>query len=67
MNAPRMPLGCDQQGRYPEAAEACTELGADVPESERDPRATRTFWVGYVLTCITLASAIGAVVVLTRH
>lgn len=24
-----IPTGCDQQGRYPEAAEACTELGAD--------------------------------------
>jgi hypothetical protein len=24
-----IPAGCDQQGRYPEAAEACTELGAD--------------------------------------
>lgn len=26
---PRVPLGCDQQGRYPEAAEAATEVGAD--------------------------------------
>jgi hypothetical protein len=24
-----IPTGCDQQGRYPEAAEACTEIGAD--------------------------------------
>lgn len=24
-----MPKGCDQQGRYPEAAEASTEIGAD--------------------------------------
>ena len=24
-----IPTGCDQQGRHPEAAEACTELGAD--------------------------------------
>jgi hypothetical protein len=24
-----IPAGCDQQGRYLEAAEACTELGAD--------------------------------------
>lgn len=28
---PRIPLGCDQQGRYPEAAEAATEVGADDP------------------------------------
>lgn len=25
----RPPTGCDQQGRYPEAAEAATEIGAD--------------------------------------
>jgi uncharacterized protein (DUF983 family) len=24
-----IPTGCDQQGRYPEAAEAATEIGAD--------------------------------------
>jgi len=28
----RIPHGCDQQGRYTEAAEACTELGQDDPE-----------------------------------
>jgi hypothetical protein len=28
----RIPNGCDQQGRYPEAAEAATELGADDEE-----------------------------------
>jgi hypothetical protein len=25
----RLPKGCDQQGRYPEAAEAATEIGQD--------------------------------------
>ncbi len=25
----RIPKGCDQQGRYPEAAEAATEVGQD--------------------------------------
>jgi hypothetical protein len=25
----RIPKGCDQQGRYPEAAEAATEVGVD--------------------------------------
>ena len=25
----RLPRGCDQQGRYPEAAEAATEVGVD--------------------------------------
>jgi len=28
----RIPKGCDQQGRYPEAAECCTELGQDDPD-----------------------------------
>ena len=34
---PRIPLGCDQQGRYPQAAEPCVdldELGVKVPEPE---------------------------------
>jgi hypothetical protein len=30
----RLPRGCDQQGRFPEAAEAATEVGVDdAPES----------------------------------
>lgn len=30
----KLPKGCDQQGRYPEAAEAATEVGIDdAPES----------------------------------
>jgi hypothetical protein len=29
---PRVPRGCDQQGRYPQAAECCTELGQEEPE-----------------------------------
>jgi len=28
----KMPRGCDQQGRYPEAAEAATEIGQDEPQ-----------------------------------
>jgi hypothetical protein len=28
----RIPNGCDQQGRYPQAAEPCTDLGADDEE-----------------------------------
>ena len=34
---PRLPLGCDQQGRYPQAAEPCVdldELGIKVPKPE---------------------------------
>ena len=29
-----IPKGCDQQGRYPEAAEAATEVGLDEPEQD---------------------------------
>ena len=28
----RLPAGCDQQGRYPQAAEACTDLGVEEPD-----------------------------------
>jgi hypothetical protein len=34
---PRIPLGCDQQGRYPRAAEPCVdldELGVKLPPQE---------------------------------
>jgi hypothetical protein len=27
----KLPKGCDQQGRYPEAAEAATDVGQDEP------------------------------------
>lgn len=29
---PRVPMGCDQQGRHPQAAECCTELGTEDDE-----------------------------------
>jgi hypothetical protein len=29
LHRPYIPTGCDQQGRHPQAAEACTEVGAD--------------------------------------
>lgn len=29
-----LPRGCDQQGRQPQAAEACTEVGADAPRND---------------------------------
>ncbi len=28
----QIPKGCDQQGRYPQAAECCTELGSEEPD-----------------------------------
>lgn len=33
----KIPKGCDQQGRYPEAAECCTELGADQDDDATSP------------------------------
>ena len=29
LHRPYIPQGCDQQGRHPQAAEACTEVGDD--------------------------------------
>ena len=45
---PRLPLGCDQQGRYPQAAEPCVdldELGVKVPEPE-------PWWIDWVLVAV---------------
>ena len=45
---PRIPLGRDQQGRYPQAAEPCVdldELGVRLPEP--DP-----WWIDWVLVAV---------------
>ena len=45
---PRISLGCDQQGRYPQAAEPCVdldELGVRLPEP--DP-----WWIDWVLVAV---------------
>ena len=47
---PRIPLGCDQQGRYPQAAEPCVdldELGVKVPEPE-------PWWHDWLLAAVAL-------------
>ena len=47
---PRLPLGCDQQGRYPQAAEPCVdldELGVKVPEPE-------PWWHDWLLVAVAL-------------
>ena len=47
---PRIPLGCDQQGRYPQAAEPCVdldELGVRLPEP--DP-----WWHDWLLMAVAL-------------
>jgi hypothetical protein len=51
----RIPHGCDQQGRYPEAAEPCTELGQDDPDFYG-----AKFWEGEVIAALCVASAIVA-------
>ena len=32
--ANKLPRGCDQQGRHPEAAEAATDVGVEEPEED---------------------------------
>ena len=47
---PRIPLGCDQQGRYPQAAEPCVdldELGVKVPPPE-------PWWHDWLLVAVVL-------------
>ena len=47
---PRIPLGCDQQGRYPQAAEPCVdldELGVRLPEPE-------PWWHDWLLVAVAL-------------
>ena len=59
----RIPRGCDQQGRHPQAAEACTELGADDEDPLRAARgvvwgvvAALMIWAAIVLASLSLAS-----------
>lgn len=47
----RIPKGCDQQGRYPEAAECCTEIGADDGE---DPLALSWALLAVALTGVSI-------------
>ena len=52
----RLPDGTDQQGRYPEAAEAVTDIG----QEDEDPREdTMWFWVAVVaiFTGVVIAAA----------
>jgi hypothetical protein len=46
----KMPKGCDQQGRYPEAAEAATEVGQDEPNFYG-----REFWKSEVIDALIFA------------
>jgi hypothetical protein len=56
----RIPNGCDQQGRHPEAAEAATEIGIDdTPESLGKLAALGLCVVGLV---VLIALAVGVLV-----
>lgn len=53
----KLPKGCDQQGRYPEAAEAATELG-----QEDEEYADRVIlWAAVAIVTVTLI-AIGVAI-----
>ena len=53
----RLPKGADQQGRYPEAAESCTDVGQD--DEEKPEEDTMWFWVVVVVifTAVVVAAA----------
>ena len=53
-----IPTGCDQQGRYPEVAEAATELGAD----DFDDAAQYIIW--HLVIAIVIVGAIAGVAAL---
>jgi hypothetical protein len=53
---PRIPNGCDQQGRYPQAAECCTELGQDDPDFYG-----REFWKQEVVSIGIVAVGVVAI------
>jgi hypothetical protein len=52
----RLPKGADQQGRYPEAAEAVTDVGQEDEDPKED---TMWFWVVVVaiFTAVVVAAA----------
>jgi hypothetical protein len=52
----RLPKGADQQGRYPEAAESCTDVGLEDEDPNED---MMWFWVVCVviITAVVVAAA----------
>jgi len=54
----RIPLGCTNQGRNPEAAEACTEIGAD------DFDDTARFVIWHLIIAVMIVGVIAGVVAL---
>lgn len=57
----QLPKGLDQQGRYPEAAECCTEVGAedDEPAPDLSRRLQDLLVVVAVVGCIVAAFLVG--------
>ena len=51
-----MPLGCDYQGRYPQAAECCTELGQTDNDEARS-------WVPLIVYLTLLASIVAVLLI----
>ena len=49
-----LPDGTDQQGRYPEAAEAVTDIGQEDEDPEED---TMWFWIVCVVIITTILAA----------
>jgi hypothetical protein len=47
----KVPLGCDQQGRYPEAAEAATDIGQNEDLTSFD-------WAAFVIIGIVVAATV---------
>ena len=63
MKHPYIPKGCDQQGRYPEAAEAATDVGADdAPE----PDVVRVVLTDIALSAVLIAVVAGVVLWVAR-
>jgi hypothetical protein len=59
MKITHIPNGCDQQGRYPQAAEPCTELGQDEPEFYG-----RAFWKEEAISMVIVAVGMVAIATL---
>lgn len=54
----RIPKGCDQQGRHPQAAESCTELG----EQDEELVDRWSSAVMDILIALAVLAAIGGVI-----
>ena len=57
---PRLPLGCDQQGRYPQAAEPCIDLD-ELGVREPPPEPWWPYILGAVCGLLALVLVFGGV------